>query len=145
MSALAHRLTSLGVTFIEQPFAPHDDARMPSLLASSPLPVIADESCVVTEDVERMPGRFTGFNIKLTKCGGLTPALTMLLRAKELGLLTMVGCMLESSVLIHAGAVVAQQSDFADLDGAWLIRDDPFHGVRYENGVLHMDERIRPS
>ena len=57
----------------------------------------------------------------------------------------MVGCMLESSVLIHAGAVVAQQSDFADLDGAWLIRDDPFHGVRYENGVLHMDERIRPS
>ena len=142
--ALAHLLAGLGVKFIEQPFSPQDDDLMLKVLAESPLPFIADESCVVPGDVERMAGRFSGFNIKLTKCGGLTPALRMLRRAQELGLKTMAGCMLESSVLISAGAVIAQKTDFADLDGAWLIRDDPFHGVRYENGILHTDERVRP-
>ena len=143
--ALAHRLAGLGVKFIEQPFRPEEDARMPEILAASPLPVFADESCVVLEDVERMPGCFSGLNIKLTKCGGLTPALRMLRRAKELGLRTMTGCMLESSVLISAGAIVAQHADFADLDGAWLIRDDPFHGARYKNGVLHMEGGVQPA
>ncbi|MFZ4773821.1 MAG: dipeptide epimerase [Terrimicrobiaceae bacterium] len=142
--ALAHQLAGCGVKFLEQPFPPGDDAGMAKVLASSPLPVIADESCVTLEDVERMPGSFSGFNIKLTKCGGLTPALRMVRRAQTLGLQTMIGCMLESSVLISAGAAVARQTDFADLDGAWLIRDDPFHGVRYEKGILHMDERVRP-
>lgn len=142
---LSRKLASLGVRFIEQPFAPGDDARMPALLSASALPVFADESCVVREDVERMPGHFSGFNIKLTKCGGITPALAMLARAKELGLQTMVGCMLESSVLITAGAAVAQRTDYADLDGAWLIRDDPFRGVRYDKGVLHLEDRITPD
>ena len=145
VSALARQLAGIEVKFIEQPFSPAEDDRMPELLAASPLPVFADESCVVEDDVERMPGRFSGLNIKLTKCGGLTPAMRMLRRAQELGLRTMVGCMLESSALISAGAVVAQQTDFADLDGAWLIRDDPFHGARYESGVLHADKIVRPA
>ena len=143
VSALARQLAGWEVKFIEQPFSPEEDARMPELLAASPLPVFADESCVVEDDVRRMPGRFSGLNIKLAKCGGLTPAMRMLKRARELGLRTMVGCMLESSVLISAGAVVAQQTDFADLDGAWLIRDDPFRGARYENGILHTDGIVR--
>jgi len=145
VSALARHLAGFGVKLIEQPFAPGEDACMLELLAASPLPVFADESCVVEEDVEQMPGRFSGLNIKLTKCGGLTPAMRMLKRARELGLRTMVGCMLESSVLISAGAVVAQQTDFADLDGAWLIRDDPFRGARYENGILHTDEIVQTA
>ena len=65
---------------------------------------MADESCVTMEDIERVPGRFAGFNIKLVKCGGLTPALRMARRGRELGLRTMVGCMLESSLLIAAGS-----------------------------------------
>ena len=142
VSALARQLAGFGVKFIEQPLSPAEDARMPELLAASPLPIFADESCVMEEDVGRMPGRFSGLNIKLAKCGGLTPAMRMLKHARELGLRTMVGCMLESSVLISAGAVVAQQTDFADLDGAWLIRDDPFHGTRYESGILHADVLI---
>jgi len=144
ITALAHRLAGLGVKFLEQPLPPEEDARMAELLASCPLPLLADESCVVLEDVEKMPGRFSGFNIKLTKCGGLTPALRMLRRAQTLGLTTMTGCMLESSVLISAGAAVAQETDFADLDGAWLLRDDPFHGVRYDKGILHLEGRPRP-
>jgi L-alanine-DL-glutamate epimerase-like enolase superfamily enzyme len=145
VAMLAHEFAGLGVKFIEQPFAPEEDARMPEVLTASPLPVFADESCVVSEDVERMPVRFSGINIKLTKCGGITPALRMMRRAQELGLQTMVGCMLESSVLISAGAVVAQQTGFADLDGAWLICDDPFQGLRYEKGILHVEAKVRPK
>ena len=134
--ALSRDLAKMGVLFIEQPLHPADDARMAELAAASALPIVADESCVVSEDVEELPGRFSGFNLKLVKCGGLTPALAMVRRGRELGLRTMVGCMLESSLLIAAGAVVAQQTDYADLDGAWLLRDDPFQGLPLQTGVL---------
>ena len=83
-----------------------------------------------------MPGRFSGFNIKLVKCGGLTPALRMLRQGRQLGLKVMVGCMLETSVLIAAGAVIGQKTDFSDLDGSWLLRDDPFVGLNFERGIL---------
>ena len=129
-------LADLGVTFIEQPLPPEQNERMPAILAASALPIIADESCVTREDVEVVAGRFSGFNIKLVKCGGLSLALEMLRRGGELGLRTMVGCMLESSLLISAGAVVGQQTDFADLDGAWLLRDDPFSGVQFDQGFV---------
>lgn len=139
--ALSGELARLGVEFLEQPLPPGEEAQMPRLLANTPLPLLADESCVRREDVERMPGVFSGFNIKLVKCGGLTPGLAMLRRGRELGLRVMVGCMLESSLLISAGAVLAQRSDDADLDGAWLLADDPFAptaagGTRLRNGML---------
>lgn len=133
---LSGRLAELGVLFIEQPLPIEEDARMESLLPLSALPVFADESCANAGDLERMPGRFTGFNIKLSKCGGLTPALKMLRRGRELGLQVMVGCRLESSLSIAAGAVVAQQADYADLDGAWLLGNDPFTGLPLLKGEL---------
>jgi len=136
MAAISRELAQLGVLFIEQPLSPASDERMPEMLAASVLPILADESCVTLEDVEWMPGRFSGFNIKLVKCGGLTPALAMARRGRELGLRTMVGCMLESSLLIAAGAVVAQETDYADLDGAWLLKDDPFAGLPLRQGLL---------
>lgn len=135
-AAISRELAEMGTLFIEQPLPPGDDERMPQWLADSALPVMADESCVTLEDVERMPGRFSGFNIKLVKCGGLTPALAMARRGRALGLKTMTGCMLESSLLIAAGTVVAQETDFADLDGAWLLRDDPFTGLPMRQGML---------
>jgi L-alanine-DL-glutamate epimerase-like enolase superfamily enzyme len=137
IAKVSRELAALGVAFIEQPLAPGSDPQMAEYLAASELPILADESCVALEDVERLPRRFSGFNIKLVKCGGLTPALAMARRGRELGLTTMVGCMLESSLLIAAGTVVAQQTDYADLDGAWLLADDPFEGtIPLHNGVL---------
>lgn len=132
LRALCSRLSAMGVLFVEQPLPPEDNAPM----SAYDLPVIADESCVLEEDVERVLGRFSGFNIKLVKCGGLTPALRMLRRGRDNGSKVMVGCMLESSLLIAAGAVIAQQSDYADLDGAWLLKEDPFIGGRFERGLL---------
>ncbi len=131
---MAPDLAGLCIEFIEQPYPPARDVEMPGLRAGAP--VMADESCVTVEDIERVPGRFAGFNIKLVKCGGLTPALRMARRGRELGLRTMVGCMLESSLLIAAGAVVAQLTDYADLDGAWLLADDPVQGWSFDRGTL---------
>jgi len=137
---LSRALAGLGVTFLEQPLAPQQDAQLPP--TPRPLPIFADESCVLEGDIERLSGRFDGFNIKLVKCGGLTPALRMARRGRELGLRAMAGCMVETSALIAAGAVVAQLTEFADLDGAWLLARDPIAGWRFERGVLHPPENI---
>ncbi|MGB8169256.1 MAG: dipeptide epimerase [Chthoniobacteraceae bacterium] len=130
---LALALAELGAAFIEQPLAPADDDNVPMHCA---LPILADESCVTEEDVDGVAQTFDGFNIKLVKCGGLTPARRMVQRGRALGRKLMVGCMLESSALIAAGAVIAQRTDYADLDGAWLIGDDPFSGWKFDRGVL---------
>jgi L-alanine-DL-glutamate epimerase-like enolase superfamily enzyme len=134
LPALSAELARLEVAFIEQPLPPERDALLTRL--SSCLPVLADESCVVETDVPRVAAHFAGFNIKLVKCGGVTPGLRMARRGRELGLQTMVGCMLESSTLIAAGAVVAQATNFADLDGAWLLSDDPVRGWSFDRGML---------
>jgi L-alanine-DL-glutamate epimerase-like enolase superfamily enzyme len=134
LSRLSKELASLDIAFLEQPLPPGNESDLPK---TRPLPIVADESCVTEDDVDRVAHAFDGFNIKLVKCGGLTPALAMARRGRVLGRTTMVGCMLESSVLIAAGAVVAQQTDYADLDGAWLIANDPFDGWVFRNGTLH--------
>ena len=138
IAALSQELLALDVTFLEQPAPRGSVLRVPKPRS---LPIIADESCVTADDVERVAEQFEGYNIKLVKCGGLTPALAMARRGRELGMQTMVGCMLESSVLIAAGAVVAQGTDYADLDGAWLIRNDPFDGWHFDSGALEPPRR----
>jgi L-Ala-D/L-Glu epimerase len=141
--AISARLRDLGVEFIEQPLLPGEDARMEAILRDSSLPIFADESCAGFADLERLPGRFSGFNIKLVKCGGITPALAMLREGHRLGLRAMVGCMLESSLLISAGALVAQDAEYADLDGSWLLRDDCFEGLELAAG--HILPNSRPG
>ena len=81
--ANSRELKSLGVEFIEQPLAAGDWEGMRRMFAESALPVIADESCLVEEDVDRCRGFFHGINIKLTKCGGMTPARRMIGRARH--------------------------------------------------------------
>jgi L-Ala-D/L-Glu epimerase len=138
LPALAMSFSRVGAEFIEQPFAEAHDRDL--IRGSYPIPIIADESCVLEEDVERLSLNFDGINVKLVKCGGLTPALRMVQRASKLGMGTMVGCMLETSILIAAGCAAAQHADYADLDGAWLIADDPCTGWRFERGILSPPE-----
>lgn len=132
-------LAELGVEFIEQPLpadAPDDDHRR--VFHGSRLPIIADENCQTSADVTRCHGRFHGVNVKLCKCGGLTPALRMLRQARELGMRTMVGCMIESSIGISGAAHLLPLLDYADLDGAVLLRDDPAIGVTIDRGSVRL-------
>lgn len=130
----ARELHTLGVEFIEQPLRAGDWEGMKRVRAESALPVIADESCLIEEDVDRCHGFFHGINIKLTKCGGLTPARRMIRRARELGLMVMVGCMTESTVGISAIGQLLPLLDYVDMDGAVLIAKDVATGVRLERG-----------
>lgn len=125
----APQLRDLGVEFLEQPLRADDWEGMEMIMHRSVLPVIADESCIVEADVEKCALHFNGINIKLTKCGGLTPAKRMIKKAKDLGLKVMVGCMTESTVGISAIAQLLPQLDYVDMDGALLLKEDIAHGV----------------
>jgi L-alanine-DL-glutamate epimerase-like enolase superfamily enzyme len=131
----APELKELGVEFIEQPLLADAWEDMRRVHAESPLPIIADESCQVPADVARCAGCFHGINIKLVKCGGLTPARRMITEARELGLKVMVGCMTESTVGISAIAQLLPLLDYVDMDGAALLAADVATGVRVERGV----------
>jgi len=128
-------LQQLGVEFIEQPLAAEASVdQMRLVFEHSVLPVIADESCRTMPDVQACQGLFHGVNVKLCKCGGLTPALVMLRQARELGMQTMIGCMVETSIGISAAAHLLPLLTYADLDGAILLKQDPAVGVKVELG-----------
>jgi len=131
----SHELKPLNVEFIEQPLPADQGAAMEQVFRESALPVIADESCIVESDVDRCVNRFHGINIKLVKCGGLTPARRMITRARELGLQVMVGCMTESTVGISAIAQLLPLLDYVDMDGALLLAKDIATGVVIEQGT----------
>lgn len=123
-------LKDLGVEFIEQPLNADDWMGMEEVMHHTVLPIIADESCIVEKDVAKCALHFNGINIKLTKCGGLTPALRMIREGRELGLRIMVGCMTESTVGISAIAQLLPQLDYVDMDGAMLLAEDIAEGVK---------------
>lgn len=128
-------LAGLNVEFIEQPLPREAWGEMQRVFEHSRLPLMADESCQREEDVDRCAGLFHGINIKLVKCGGLTPARRMIARARQLGLKTMVGCMTESTVGISAIAQLLPLLDYVDMDGAALLAADIASGVQVVRGV----------
>lgn len=128
----SHELKKLGVVFIEQPLKPDDLTGQFMAFGHSVLPLMADESCQTEEDVDNCAGLFHGVNIKVVKCGGLLPARRMIARARQLKLSVMVGCMTESSVGISAIAQLLPELDYADMDGAMLLAEDPATGVTFD-------------
>ena len=124
---------------IEQPLPVSDAGQMPALLKAFSVPFYADESCQTSGDIEKLPGHFGGVNIKLMKCGGISPAIEMIRRARALGLSVLVGCMSESSVGCTAAAQLTPLADYADLDGPYLIANDPFAGMTVESGRIRLN------
>jgi L-alanine-DL-glutamate epimerase-like enolase superfamily enzyme len=133
-------LVDAGVEFVEQPVPSHDLDGLRYVRDRSPLPVIADESCVSATDIPRLIGAVDGINIKLSKCGGLREALRMISTARAHNLVVMAGCMVETSLGISAAAHLAPLLDFADLDGAALLNDDPYEGASIHNGIIRIPD-----
>ena len=138
---LSRELKALNVEFIEQPLAAEDHFQK-QCYQGSLLPLIADESCCTESDVERCKNHFHGINIKLLKCGGLSPALRMIKKGRKLGLKIMVGCMTESSIGISAAAQLLPFVDYADLDGPLILAEDLATGLKYENGNLSLSKEV---
>jgi L-alanine-DL-glutamate epimerase-like enolase superfamily enzyme len=129
-----------GVEFVEQPMPASDLAGCTWLRERVNLPLIADENCVRLYDVPRLRDAFDGINIKLMKCGSLREAMRMIHTAKALGMKTMLGCMIESSIAITAAAHLSPLVDYADLDGNLLITNDPFEGVKVKEGKIVLSD-----
>lgn len=134
-------MVEYGVEFVEQPLAKDDWEGMKWLYERSPLPLIADESCVFEKDVAKCEGHFHGINIKLTKCTGITPALRMIQEARTKGLKIMIGCMNETTIgsaaIAHLGSLV----DYIDMDGPLLLAEDVAEGLNFAYGRVQVSGR----
>ena len=126
---------------VEQPIAPGQLDALARISAASPVPVVADEDANTFDDIPRLAGRVAGVNVKLIKCGGLHPALTMIRAARAAGLQVMLGCMVSSSLGIAPAAHLADLADYLDLDGHLFLAHDPWRGLDALGGRLSLAER----
>src|ERR1035441_4685597 len=129
-------LEKMGVEFIEQPMPAEMLEETRWVRGRVHIPIIADEACQHASDIPKLRECFDGVNVKLDKSGGMLEGYRMIQIAKALGMKTMLGCMISSSVTVTAAAHLSPLVDFCDLDGNLLISNDPFHGVRVEKGKL---------
>ncbi len=132
-------MKELGVDMVEQPLAKDNWEGMQVLYQQSSIPLFADESCVAEQDVARCKNHFHGINIKLTKCGGITPARRMIREARNLGLEIMLGCMNESTIGTAAMVHLSPLVDHLDADGPLLLANDLARGLQYQNGFVHLN------
>ncbi|HEX4644594.1 MAG TPA: dipeptide epimerase, partial [Verrucomicrobiae bacterium] len=134
------------IQFVEQPMPAGTDPKdLAWLKSGSPLPLFADESYHAARDVSRCAECFHGVNVKLCKTGGVSNAFDALQAARKAGLKTMLGCMIETSILISAAAHLAELADYLDLDGNLLITNDPYSGVTAEKGILSFANAVEKS
>jgi L-Ala-D/L-Glu epimerase len=135
-------LDNLGLEFIEQPLGRYNLEPNLRLKEQFQTPLFADESCFSLEDVETCSVFFDGINIKLSKCGGIYPALKMVEKARSLNLKVMLGCMTESSIGISTIAHLSSLFDYIDMDGATLLKNDPACGVVLEKGFPIFNDKF---
>lgn len=135
-------LADHNIELVEQPLPSAMNDQMPSLKQRSSLPLAADESFMGSESLEEVAHGFDIINIKLMKIGSMVKAHKVIQRAKELDMKVMIGCMIESSLANTAGAILALDAEFADLDGHLLIKDDPAKGLWLdERKQIHVPDR----
>ncbi|MDP3507877.1 MAG: dipeptide epimerase [Candidatus Melainabacteria bacterium] len=134
-------LADHGVEFIEQPLPKNalvEDFRL--VRQNAAIPIFADESVCRASDVARLAGAVDGVVVKLAKCGGLLEAIRVIATARAHSMKVMFGMMIESSIGVTAAAHLSSLCDHLDLDGALLLRDDPYQGAVYEDGYLRLPE-----
>jgi L-Ala-D/L-Glu epimerase len=135
------QIEPLDIELVEQPVAREDLDGLRWVRERIGIPVFADESVHRLGDIANLVGRVDGVNLKLMKTGGLREMLRMIHAARAHGLKVMLGSMVESSLALSAAAQLAPLADHLDLDGHWLLRDDPFEGAPREQGRIVLDER----
>jgi L-alanine-DL-glutamate epimerase-like enolase superfamily enzyme len=139
--AMIEWLATKGVEFVEQPMPKEQVDDTAWLRERSPMPIIGDESVQRLADVRKAYGVFHGINIKLMKCTGMREAYQMIVLARGLGMSVMLGCMTETSCAISAAAHLSPLVDWADLDGAVLIKNDIFDGATIVEGKVTLPDR----
>lgn len=134
-------LAETHVSLIEQPFPVGQEALLDGF--TSPIPIAADESLQCLSDISGLPGRFDVVNIKLDKCGGFTEAMAIARAARSLGLGTMVGNMIGTSLAMAPAFIVAQSCNVpVDLDGPLFLRSDRSITAEYNDGFITCPEKL---
>jgi L-alanine-DL-glutamate epimerase-like enolase superfamily enzyme len=131
-------LNGIKPLFLEQPMPAAMDSEMAKLKGLATYPILGDEGVLNTADVAKKAGLFDGVVVKLAKAGGITRSWEQVVVARAVGLRTLCGCMIESSVGIAAGVALGPLFDWLDLDGNLLLAKDPFTGLKIVNGVWEM-------
>jgi L-alanine-DL-glutamate epimerase-like enolase superfamily enzyme len=137
---MLHWLKARGVVFVEQPLPKENAADNAWLTERSPLPIVGDEAVQRLADVRAASSVYSGINVKLMKSTGMREAHRMITTAKALGMKVLLGCMTETSCGISAAAHLSPMVDWADLDGAILIKNDPFVGATIVNGKVTLTD-----
>ncbi len=137
--ALMREASRLNIALIEQPFPAGDDEFLRQV--PHPVPICADESVHTTDDIANLAGKYDFVNIKLDKTGGLTEALRMRNRARQMGFGIMVGCMVGSSLAMAPAVLLAQDADYVDLDGPLLLSKDRSPALHYYGSTVSPPER----
>ena len=132
-------LEELGVELLEQPLPAADREGLALVSGATAIPVVADESCRTTADLPGLLGVVDAVNVKLAKTGSIGEAVRLMTAARALHFGVFLGCMVESSLGIAAAAHLAPLADWVDLDGHLLLSDDPFEGLRLEDGRVLPD------
>ncbi len=134
--SVLHELERFGIEFCEQPIAAGHPEQLKFIKERSKIPIVTDEDSLTAEDLPKLYGCVDGINVKLVKCGGIRAAVKMIHTARALGMKVMLGCMVESQISATAAAQISPMVDWADIDGPFLTKDDPFSGIIYRDGKI---------
>lgn len=130
---MVRQLSVYNLELIEQPLAREQISEMGLLQSTTKIPIVADESVQNHEDVHALGlAGVAGINLKLMKTGGILPALEMIRIAKDYNMRIMLGCMIETSLGVTAMAHLSGLAEWIDLDSPLLVKNDPFHGLKYD-------------
>ena len=138
--AILRELEKHEIEFCEQPIPAGSPDGLRAIRERVKIPIVTDEDSLVASDLPRLIGCVDGVNVKLAKTGGIRGALAMIHTARALGMKVMLGCMVESAIAASAAAHLSPLVDWADIDGPFLTKDDPFAGVRYDRGKLVLSD-----
>ncbi|RZK39934.1 MAG: dipeptide epimerase [Pedobacter sp.] len=137
---LIYWLHDQGVLLIEQPMDKNNLDGNAWLTQRSPIPILADEAVQRLADMDSLRGAYHGINVKLMKSCGMYEGHQMILKAKEFGMKVLIGCMSETSIATLAGIALAPLCDWADLDGPWLTKNNPFDTPKLNEGRYELND-----
>lgn len=136
------KVNKYSIAFIEQPMPANMIDEYIYLKKNSTLPLMADESCLAKNDFNIISKQFNGVNMKLMKAGGILNGIKILNQAKQYGLITMVGCMIETTLGMHVAWLLSSLANYADLDGYMIIENEPYGMLSEENGKIYANNNL---
>ena len=131
-----HSASNANIALIEQPMHASMVDEYKYLKPKSKHDLFADESICAHANFDELKQQFHGINMKLMKAGGYLNGLNLLNEAKQHGMKTMIGCMIETTLGISSAYFLCNEINVIDLDGFMIIKNEPFNLLREHEGQI---------